>query len=186
MNMLTRNNAEATPSHIAQAVIAVEDLNAQLSEEKQQRAKQLLDNLFPLERGSHQDVAAYVIDYCHIVAFFKDGQHTGLRVAKHFIGYNGEPEKPTSLLFRDGQGSHLELTLDHKNGSGSVAMTRLHDMQLETCMRFPQPDDSAIVMRHWVSLLKGNLQGNPIVNREKKEFHSAYRDDYVLMDSFID
>lgn len=186
MNMLARNNHPTTTPYIAQAVMAVEELNVQFSEEKQQRAKQLLDNLFPLAMGSHQDVAAYVIDYCHIVAFFKDGQHTGLRVPSHFIGYNGEVEKPTSLLFRDGKGSHLELTFDHPGGTGRIEVTRFDDMQLETCMRFPQPDSRAIVMRHWVSLLKGELKGHPLVSRETKEFHSARREDYVLVDSFID
>lgn len=64
---------------IAEAVFAVEAVSAEQQSEKQVKAKQLLDRMFPLENGSHQDVSSYVIDYRHVLAYFKDGTHSGLK-----------------------------------------------------------------------------------------------------------
>ncbi|MEF1231110.1 hypothetical protein QTO02_27190, partial [Vibrio fortis] len=78
MNMLTFDKTEIqkqSKPFIAEAVFAVETLSANQQTEKQIKAKQLLDRLFPLENGSHQDVTSYVIDYRHIMAYLKDGQH---------------------------------------------------------------------------------------------------------------
>ena len=84
MNMLTFDKTEIQKQNkpfIAEAVFAVETSQAM---EKQVKAKQLLDRLFPLENGSHKEVTAYVIDYRHVMAYFKDGSHSGLKHPKHF------------------------------------------------------------------------------------------------------
>ncbi|MGR5541944.1 hypothetical protein ACPV5V_25675, partial [Vibrio campbellii] len=111
MNMLTMNTTSyqnKKKPFIAEAVVAVETLAAEATDQKSCQGKQILDELFPLENGSHQEVSAYMIDYRHLVAYFKDGSHTGLRHPKHFVAYNGEKEAPCSILMRDGEGSHVE------------------------------------------------------------------------------
>ena len=93
MNMLTFDKTEIqkqSKPFIAEAVFAVETISANQQTEKQVKAKQLLDRLFPLENGSHQDVTSYVVDYRHIMAYFKDGQHSGLKHPKQFVAYMGE------------------------------------------------------------------------------------------------
>ena len=84
MNMLTFDKTEIQKQDkpfIAEAVFAVEKMNSNQTTEKQVKAKQLLDRLFPLENGSHKDVTAYVIDYRHVMAYFKDGSHSGLKLS---------------------------------------------------------------------------------------------------------
>ncbi len=74
MNMLKPDKTEIqkqTKPFIAEAVFAVETISAKQQTEKQIKAKQLLDRLFPLENGSHQDVTSYVVDYRHIMAISK-------------------------------------------------------------------------------------------------------------------
>jgi malate synthase len=183
MNMLTFDKTEiqkqAQP-FIAEAVFAVETINSTQATEKQVKSKQLLDRLFPLETGSHKEVTAYVIDYRHVMAYFKDGSHSGLKHPKHFVAYIGEKEDPSSILFRDGTGSHVEVTFGHHKGTGCVELIDIDDIQLETCTMFPQAISEVSAMRHWISLVKGDEKGKPKACTEEKEYVAKNGDDYQL------
>ena len=180
MNMLTFDKTEIQKQNkpfIAEAVFAVETSQAM---EKQVKAKQLLDRLFPLEKGSHKDVTAYVIDYRHVMAYFKDGSHSGLKHPKHFVAYTGEKEDPESILFRDGTGSHVEVTFGYHKGTGCIELIDIEDIQLETCTTFPQEMAEMAAMRHWISLVKGDAQGKPRACKEEKEYTAKSGEDYPL------
>ncbi|MCG9580330.1 hypothetical protein L1D13_16170 [Vibrio tubiashii] len=183
MNMLTFDKTEIQKQNkpfIAEAVFAVETINANQASEKQVKAKQLLDRLFPLENGSHKEVTAYVIDYRHVMAYFKDGSHSGLKHPKHFVAYMGEKEDPTSILFRDGTGSHVEVTFGNHKGTGCIELIDIEDIQLETCTTFPQEMAEMAAMRHWISLVKGDEKGKPRACTEEKEYTAKNGDDYQL------
>ena len=184
MNMLTfdtmRNNSEHE-TFIAEAVFEVEKAYINQGEEKQAKAKQLLDRLFPLEQGSHKDVTAYLIDYRHVMAYFQDGSHSGLKYPKHFVAYCGHREDPESILFRDGKGSHIELTLGVHKGTGCVELVNIEDIQLETCTLFPQKVHEMTAIRHWISLIKADDQGKPRAYSEAKEYTSKSGEDYDLL-----
>ncbi|MEF1256185.1 hypothetical protein [Vibrio sp. M260112] len=183
MNMLTIDKTEIQEQNmpfIAEAVFAVETIDASQAMEKQQNAKQLLDRLFPLENGSHKDVTAYVIDYRHAMAYFKDGSHSGLKHSKHFVAYTGEKEDPASILFRDGTGSHVEVTFGNHKGTGCVELIDIEDIQLETCTMFPTAMTEIAAMRHWISVVKGDEKGKPSACTEQKEYTAKNGDDYQL------
>lgn len=183
MNMLTIDKTEIQNNDmpfIAEAVFAVEKMDSKQTSEKQVKAKQLLDRLFPLEEGSHQDVTAYVIDYRHVMAYFKDGRHSGLKHPKHFVAFSGEKESPASILFRDGTGSHVELTFGKQKGTGCVQLVQIADIQLETCTMFPQGTSEVAAMRHWISLVQGDEKGKPRACTEEKEYTAKNGDDYQL------
>ncbi|WP_115720383.1 aldolase/citrate lyase/malate synthase family protein [Gallaecimonas mangrovi] len=180
MNMLTFDRTEIQEQQkpfIAEAIFAVE---ASLQCEKQVKAKQLLDNLFPLEAGSHQDVTSYVIDYHHLLAYFKDGSHSGLKHPCQFVAYEGEKESPCSILFRDGSGGHVDVAFGCHQGSGNVALAFIDDVQLETCTTFTQmadQDTPTAGMRHWISLVKGD---KPEACVEDKDYTAKNGEDYRL------
>lgn len=193
MNMLTFDKTETqkqSKPFIAEAVFAVETISANRQSEKQVKAKQLLDRLFPLEHGSHQDVTSYVVDYRHIMAYFKDGQHSGLKHPKHFVAYMGEKNDPDSILFRDGSGSHLEVMFGCHKGTGCIELVEIDDIQLESCTTFGQAPTEATnttlqqetiaAMRHWISLVKGDEKGKPKACSEDKEFRAKSGEDYCL------
>lgn len=190
MNMLTLDKTDIQKQHkpfIAEAVFAVETVNAHQSCEKQIQAKQLLDRLFPLESGSHQDVSSYMIDYHHVVAYFKDGSHSGLKYPKHFVAYTGNKEQPSSVLFRDQSGSHVEVLFGRHKGTGCVELVVIDDVQLETCTTFTQPDETSVptvAMRHWISLVRGDERGKPQVCSEDKEYVAKSGEDYLLNYSY--
>lgn len=190
MNMLTLDKTDIRKQHnpfIAEAVFAVETVNAHQCCEKQVKAKQLLDRMFPLANGSHQDVTSYMIDYRHVLAYFKDGTHSGLKHPKHFVAYTGNKEQPSSILFRDASGSHVEMIAGHHKGTGSVELVDIDDIQLETRTTFTQPDETpvpTVAMRHWISLVKGDERGKPQVCSEDKEYVAKSGEDYLLSYSF--
>ena len=184
MNMLTFDKVKNHTKHesfIAEAVFEVESANIDKGVEKQVKAKQLLDRLFPLEHGSHNNVTAYLIDYRHVMAYFRDGSHSGLKYPKHFVAYCGHKENPESIVFRDGKGSHVELTLGTQKGTGCVELVTIDDIQLETCTLFPHEIHEMSAIRHWISLIKADGQGKPRAYSEAKEYTSKSGEDYDLL-----
>ncbi|WP_306331471.1 hypothetical protein [Vibrio injensis] len=191
MNMLTfdKTNIQSTQHpFIAEAVFAVETTSANQQRERQVKAKQLLDRLFPLESGSHQEVTSYVIDYHHVLAYFKDGRHSGLKHPKQFVAFTGSKDQPCSILFREGDGSsHVELLLGCLRGTGCVELVEIEDIQLETCTTFSQQinDHTAnTAIRHWISLIKGNAHGKAQACSEDKEYTAKSGEDYCLSYAF--
>ena len=184
MNMLTLDKTELHRNHstfIAEAVFAVEMVKADKQLEKQKMAKQLLDTLFPLETGSHEDVVSYEIDYRHVQVYFKNGEHTGLKRAQHFVAYTGDKSKPSAILFRDESGTHVEVTIGARKGTGRLELVDIQDIQLETCTTFGQTEASrSSGIRHWVSLVKGDESGRPNASSEDKEFTAKNGEDYNL------
>ncbi|PMH43199.1 malate synthase [Vibrio sp. 10N.286.49.B3] len=186
MNMLTIDKTEIQQQNnlfIAEAVFAVEAISTNEQSEKQRKAKQLLDQLFPLENGSHQDVTSYVIDYNHLLAYFKGGQHSGLKFPKHFVAYTGQKSQPDAMLLKDATGSHLEVILAAGQGTGHIELMDIEDIQLETCTTFDQnsADLACSAIRHWISLIKSDGRGKPLACSEDREYMSKSGQDYHLM-----
>ncbi|MBC5852334.1 hypothetical protein [Vibrio metschnikovii] len=190
MNMLTfdKTNIQSTQHpFIAEAVFAVETTSVNQQRERQAKAKQLMDRLFPLESGSHQEVTSYVIDYHHVLAYFKDGRHSGLQYPKQFVAFTGSKDQPCSILFREGDGSHVELLLGCLRGTGCVELVEIEDIQLETCTTFSQQINNQMAntaIRHWISLIKGNVHGKAQACGEDKEYTAKSGEDYCLSYAF--
>ena len=183
MNMLTFDKTEIQNKEqpfIADAVFAVEAINSNQVIEKQVKAKQFLDKIFPLESGSHEAVTSYVIDYHHVMAYFKDGCHSGLKFPKQFIAYEGEKEDPRSLLLRDGVGSHVEISFGRHKGTGCIELVEINDIQLETCTTLSRDALHTSGVRHWLSLLKGDGKGLSNACNEEKEYTAKSGEDYQL------
>lgn len=147
----------------------------------------LLDELFPLDNGSHCDVIGYVIDYHHVLAYFHDGSHTGLKYPNHFIAYVGDRNEPKSILFRNGDGCYAEITLGARRGTGCLEMVDIEDIQLETCTHLnalASDRHATLCIRHWVSLVQSDAQGHPLVYSEYREYQYKGKGEYQLDMSF--
>lgn len=135
---------------IAAAVLASQTLRQQHIADKLQNAKQLMDELFPLSKGSHQDVCGYLVYYQHLLACHKDGSFTGLRQPSQFVALGGQRENPQSLLLKHNSGCHLELCFDMQGDIGANDHANLQDVRLENGNHQQQ--------RQWISLLHDSRQ----------------------------
>ncbi|WP_117232428.1 hypothetical protein [Vibrio maerlii] len=183
MNMLTMDhtkNQNDKSAFIAQAVFAVESINAQQQTEKQTKAKQMLDQLFPLENGSHGEVTSYEIDYRHVQAYFADGTHSGLRNPGQFVAYTGHKCSPDSILFRDKSGTHMDVMFARCKGTGKPKHVEISDIEMETCTTFGDMQGAMPAIRHWISLVQGDEKGKPRACSGDKEFTAKNGEDYQL------
>ena len=185
MNMpayISTDNHTENGSFIAEAVFAVETLKSQQAQEKQDKAKQLLDTLFPLSTGSHANVSSYLLDGRHLMMFFDNGQHCGLSKAGQFVAYTGQKAFPDSILLRGKDGSHIEVSFKRGTNQGNYNKVEISDIQFETCATFSHGcvDSSLEAMRHWISLLKTDDKGQPRAYLDDKEFTAKNGEDYLL------
>jgi malate synthase len=74
-------------------------------------ARAFLNQAIPLTSGSHSDVISYQIANSQLVATTGAKKTVGLKHPKKLIGYNGEQDKPTSILFNN-NGLHIEIKID--------------------------------------------------------------------------
>ena len=123
-------------------------------------ADRLLDELFPLARGSHADVVAYQIDAGTLLAETATGL-VWLADPVHFAG-----SRAGGVLLRR-HGLHVELVIDptHPVGRGhhagvadvmlEAAVTTIVD--LEDSVATVDGEDKALAYRTWLGLLTGAL-----------------------------
>ncbi len=132
-----------------------------------EHSKAMLDKLCPLAAGSHSQVQSYVVYYTQLLAFFADGQSTGLAVPAQLVGWCGSREKPQSLLFKSGD-RHIELTFCRSTERGSKDIAGIDDIQL-------QLND-----QHWFSLVRGTSQQTGKTCRSGALYTARQGGDYQL------
>ncbi|MCL1090830.1 malate synthase [Shewanella profunda] len=177
MNMSIIKSNQILNSLIAEEVFAVAQVNV-TEHEKIANAKQFLDRVFPLNSGSHQDVSSYVVYYQHLLAFFADGSHSGLRQPKQFVAFGGTKDSPSAIVLQD-QGCHVELNFDRNGMIGARDVANLEDIQIETPLNMVGiPESRSAASRHWLSLLHA---GMPSANdTQDKLFTGKDGSDYNL------
>lgn len=161
---------------IAEEVLTVTQVDV-AEHEKIAKAKQFLDRAFPLNCGSHQNVSSYVVYYQHLLAFFTDGSHSGLRQPKQFVAFNGTKDAPCAIVLQD-QGCHVELCFNRNGMIGARDLANLEDVQIQTASSMETTEVRSSASRHWLSLLHA---GMPSANdTQDKQFTAKDGGDYSL------
>ena len=137
-------------------------------------AKSYLDTIFPLAAGSHADVFQYKIKGEALVADSK-----GLFDPDQFIGYNGDPNAPSSILLKK-NGLHVEIVIDREHVIGKNDKAGIADIILESAMSTimdcedsvaaVDAEDKVLAYSNWLGLMRGDLtekvnKGGSIVTR---------------------
>lgn len=131
-----------------------------------ERARNLLDRHFPLERDTHKHVTRYYINNNQLVVHFGDGSETTLLKPQQFVGYTGEPGNPDSILM-----VHHNLHVEVKFGDGYFIGRRDHAkiydiflesaittiMDCEDSVASVDTEDKLKVYSNWLGLMKGTL-----------------------------
>ncbi len=131
------------------------------------RARAVLDEAAPLDRGSHEEATGYEIDGARLAVSLRDGTRAGLRDPAQLIGFRGEPGAPSAVLLRH-HGLHMELLVDRTHPIGKDDPAGVADIVLEAAVTTIQDcedsiaavdaADKVLAYRNWLGLMSGTLE----------------------------
>ncbi|MFT4574277.1 MAG: malate synthase, partial [Marinomonas primoryensis] len=143
--------------------------NAARGEQVIAKAKAFLDDVFPLESGSHKDVSSYVVYYHHLLAFFDDGSQTGLKQPSQLVAVNGQRSDPEAVLLKN-NGLHVEIHFDRNGQNGVKDKANMNDIVIESALSAiidcedsvaaVDAEDKIDVYRNWLGLMQGSLEAS--------------------------
>ena len=166
--------------------------NARRGGEVVARAAQFLDESFPLAKGSHAEVTAYVVAETGGVgalAIDTTNGPTTLKDQSQFVGF-GEHDGKAGILLRH-HGLHVELVIDRSTPVGSTHAAGLSDIIVESALTTIQDCEDSVaavdaadkvgVYSNWLGLMDGTLEdtfekGGKTVTRKlnaDRVFHNA-------------
>ena len=129
-------------------------------------ARHVLDRTVPLARGSHLDSTAYRVVDNQLAVTLAGGASTGLANPAQFVGFQGEPDAPSSVLLSH-HGLHLDIRIDPRHPIGMTDAAGVCDLVLESALStILDLEDSVAVVDaadkvqaygNWLGILQGTL-----------------------------
>ncbi|NEV62458.1 malate synthase G [Thiorhodococcus minor] len=153
------------------------------------RAAAFLDEVVPLNRGSHGDACGYKLESGKLVVLLPDNSETMLKDTGQFVGYRGNADQITAVLL-DNNGLHIELVIDREHPVGKQSAAGIADILMESAVTSIQDcedsvaavdtEDKVGVYRNWLGLMTGDLtasftKGGRMVERALAEDRSYSR-----------
>lgn len=130
------------------------------------RGRELLDEVAPLERGSHRESTGYAVEAGALRVQLASGEEVGLTDAEAFVGYAGDAADPASIVLIH-HGLHVEIVRDRMNAIGKTDAAGIADiviesatttiMDLEDSVAAVDADDKVLGYRNWHALMRGDL-----------------------------
>ena len=127
----------------------------------------LLDDLLPIQNGLWNDVRSFAVQGSTLSFIMSDGISNGLVHSENFVGYNGDPHKPSSILFCHND-LHIDLLIDPHDPVGAQHLASIKDVMLEAAVTTimdcedsvaaVDADDKVNVYANWLGLMKGTLE----------------------------
>ena len=129
--------------------------------------RDFLDGAVPLEEGSHHCATSYRVINGQLEVLLESNTSSRLRSQKQFVGYLGEPNRPTSILLKN-NGLHFEIQVDYNHNVGSSDKAGVKDIVLEAALTTimdcedsvaaVDAEDKALAYSNWLGLIKGDLE----------------------------
>ena len=126
-----------------------------------------LDQAVPLAAASHGDATAYQVVNGQLEVTDTNGGKLQLANPDQFIGYNGSPNLPSSILLINNQ-LHIEIQVDSRSSIGSTDSAGIEDIVLESALTTimdcedsvaaVDAEDKALAYSNWLGLNKGTLK----------------------------
>ncbi|HLG27187.1 MAG TPA: malate synthase G, partial [Paenisporosarcina sp.] len=129
-------------------------------------ARHFLDQIAPLEHGSHALSTQYRIEQNQLVIV--QGSKQGvLREPSKFLGFTGDHSSPTTILLQN-NGLHVEIQVDRQHPVGMTDQAGIKDLLIESAISTimdcedsvtaVDAEDKVIVYRNWLGLMNGTLK----------------------------
>ncbi len=144
------------------------------------RARAFLDETFPLEGVSHNNVTQYAVDAGELVATVSTNATARLKSPAQFVGYRGAPSEPEVILLAN-NGLHAEIRINRAHPIGKDDLAGVADVELEAALSTimdcedsvaaVDAEDKTEIYRNWLGLMKSDLsasfdKGGQSVTRE--------------------
>ena len=130
-------------------------------------SKTFLDEIIPLETGNFRDVTSFEVNDGKLELTLSNQSKVGLIDDGKFIGFNGEPENPSGILFKNNN-LHLEIQVDKEDSVGKDDPAGIKDILIESAVTTIQDcedsvaavdaEDKVLVYKNWLGLMKGDLK----------------------------
>ncbi|KIL52966.1 malate synthase G [Jeotgalibacillus campisalis] len=128
-------------------------------------AKSFLDEIIPLQNGSHKEVTQYSVKDGKLVASVIN-ETTRLKDEQQFAGWQGERENPSSILLIN-HDLYIEIQMDKTHPVGKTDAAGVKDVVMESAITTimdcedsvaaVDAEDKVLVYRNWLGLMKGSL-----------------------------
>jgi malate synthase len=140
-------------------------------------AKKILDEIFPLNNISWQDVSKISID------------NINLKNKNQLVGYNGSKNNPSSLLLKNNN-LHVDIIFDAKSKIGSTDKAHISDVVVESAVSTIVDNEDSVAAvdaedkikcyRNWLGIMKGDLQAE--MKKNGKKFIRKLNSDRTYID----
>jgi malate synthase len=147
-------------------------------------ARHVLDRTAPLKAGSHVDSIGYRVERGQLVVGLAGGGRSGLARPAQFVGYQGTPSAPSSVLLLH-HGLHLDLRIDRSTPIGAGDPAGVTDLVLEAALStildledsvaVVDADDKVQAYANCLGILKGTLSES--VTKGGRTFERALNPD---------
>lgn len=128
--------------------------------------RKFLDQIAPLQEGSHHDSVKYSISGGHLTIELRGGKSVKLQDHQKFAGFQGEAENPSAILLKN-NGLHVEIQIDPEDPIGRTDSAGIKDLLIESALSTimdcedsvaaVDAEDKVLVYRNWLGLMKGTI-----------------------------
>ena len=130
-------------------------------------SKTFLNKTIPLSQGTFQEVTSFQVHDGNLEVILSDQSKVSLKDNSKFIGYAGEPDNPSGILFKNNK-LHLEIQVDREDSVGKDDAAGIKDILIESAVTTIQDledsiaavdaEDKVAAYRNWLGLMKGDLK----------------------------
>ncbi len=137
--------------------------------------RNFLDKTFPIDEGSWKNVSKLKIEERNLIIIVNN-KNKYLKNKKQFIGFNGDKNKPKSILLKNNN-LHIDIVIDPNNSIGKNDLANISDVIIESAISTIVDNEDSVAAvdaedkikcyRNWLGLMKGTLQAEIKKNGKK-------------------
>ena len=137
--------------------------------------REFLDEIFPINEGSWKEVTKITISGSELKYLIKD-KNESLKNKKHFVGFVGEKQNPTSVLLKNNN-LHIDIIIDPNSSAGKSDKANISNVIVESAISTIVDNEDSVAAvdskdkvrcyRNWLGLMKGNLEAEVKKNGKK-------------------